>query len=70
MARGGLFAAISEPLEVKENALVTFHKYDWATEWHIFSNSSPTRKSKMAAAKPVTNIFQFISIYITVSQVL
>ena len=67
MARGvklpqtDLLAAISEPLGVKGNALVTFPIYDWTTEWHNFRNSSPTRKSKMAAAKPVTNIFQFIN---------
>ena len=40
---------------------MTFPNYDGATKWHIFRNSIPTRKSKMAAAKPVTNIFQFIN---------
>ena len=54
-----LFAAISEPLGVNRNALVTFPKYDGATKWHIFHYSNPTRRSKMAAAKPVTNIFLF-----------
>ena len=56
-----LFAAISEPLGVKGNTLVTFPKYVLTTEWHIFRNYIPTRRSKMAAAKPVTNISQFIN---------
>jgi len=42
---------------------VTFPEYDGATKWHIFRNSSPTRNTKMAAAKTVTNISTFI-IYI------
>ena len=46
-----LFAAISEPLGVKGNALVTFPKYVLTIEWHNFCNYIPTRRSKMAAAK-------------------
>ena len=63
LPQADLFAAISEPLGVNRNALVTFPEYDGATKWHIFRNSSPTRNTKMAAAKTVTNISTFI-IYI------
>ena len=56
-----LFNAISKPLRVNRNALVTFPKCDEATKWHIFWNSIPTRPSKMAAAKPVINIFPLIN---------
>ena len=55
------FTAISKPLGVSRNALVTFPKYDGATKWHIFRNSIPNRQSIMAAAKPVINIFPFIN---------
>ena len=40
-----LFAAISEPLGFKGNALVTFPKYVLTTEWHIFRNYIPTLRS-------------------------
>ena len=56
-----LFTAISKPLGVNRNALVTFPRYDAATKRHIFRNSIPTRQSKMAATKPVINIFSFIN---------
>jgi hypothetical protein len=59
--RTDLFTAISNPLGVYRNALVTFPKDEYATKWHIFRNSIPTRESKMAAAKPVLNIFPFIN---------
>jgi len=56
-----LFTAIYKPLGVNRNALVTFPRYDAATKWHIFRNSIPTRQSKMAAAKPVINMFPLIN---------
>src|SRR5208282_2998529 len=56
-----LFIAISKPLGVNRNALVTFPEYHGATKWHTFRNSIPTRPSKMAAAKPVINIFSLIN---------
>ena len=55
-----LFTAISKPLRVNRNALVTFPKYGGATKRHIFRNSTPTRNTKMATAKPVINIYSFI----------
>ena len=56
-----LFDAISKPLGVNRNALVTFPEYDGATKWHIFRYSTSTRNTKMAAAKPVINIFTCIN---------
>src|SRR5208282_3621514 len=56
-----LYNAISKPLRVNRNALVTFPEYDGATKWYVFRNSIHTRPSKMAAAKPVINIFQLIN---------
>jgi hypothetical protein len=56
-----LFDAISKPLGVNRNALVTFSEYDGATKWHIPRYSTSTRNTKMAAAKPVINIYTFIN---------
>jgi len=38
--------------------LVTFPKYVLTIEWHNFRNYIPTRRYKIAAARPVTNISQ------------
>ena len=57
--KADLFAIISEPFGVKSNALVTFPQYDGTTKWHMFRSPSPTLNSKMASAKPTTNIFHF-----------
>ena len=43
--------AISKPLGVNRNALVTFPKYKLGTKWPILGNPSPNQKSNMAAAK-------------------
>src|SRR5664279_5541653 len=45
-----LFAAISKPLGVNRNALVTLPEYGWAVKWRILSNPGTFRKSNMAAA--------------------
>jgi hypothetical protein len=56
-----LFNAISKPLAVNRNDLLTFPDYEEATKWDTFRNSTPTRETKMAAAKPVINIHWYIN---------